>query len=331
MIKDFFWLDDRKNAENMYKKMFRINSLASINTLKNTNLIESLSAYLADVITLCKGNIDENIPKSLPEFLKFYYDECYSQLHEEKNLNTLKLSLSHGKKKKYSEDSYDDLEKMSGLIESHSQEIIKQWLKEKEYENHIADFTEISEQLMVLLRVYMTVCILKEIAFIRSKVNELHNAELLGSILKITGYFDLSKLSNLNFHENSSFIKVLLSRAGYTNVNKRWEQLNELKEEAQKIAEEIWCEGDQRLHNEVAKSIYQTLKTRHEKLKSDLEDKYLASRQSNNEFQKMDRPKQRMEAEKYAEKSIGTIIRKAIIPVAEKYDRVFGIKGVSKK
>jgi hypothetical protein len=284
---------------------------------------------------LCKNNIDGNIPRSVDDFFTAYYDLCYSQLHEENNLNTLNLALSHGRKKKYSEDSYDDLEKMLVLLDSHSQEIIKQWLREKDYENYVLDFTKISEQFMVLLRVYMTICILKEIAYVRSKNKTLHSAELLGSMIKIKSYYDISKLSNRNYHENKSFINVLLSREGRTNIKKRWGQFNELKEalkkEAEDIAEKLWSGGDQSLHDDVAESIYQKIKASHEILRCILEDKYLASRLKNEEFQKKDRIDQRKEATKYADKSLLVIVRKAIIPVAEKYNRVYGMKGVFKK
>jgi hypothetical protein len=103
-------------------------------------------------------------------------------------------------------------------------------------------------------------------------------------------------------------------------TEKRWKDLKSLKKEAEVIADNQWSQEDEILmHNEMAKEIYKSLKPEYPTL-----HKKEAKRLSKINAKKTDDKKTKLSIEELTEEYLTRAIRKAIIPVAKKWEPIKG-------
>ena len=116
---------------------------------------------------------------------------------------------------------------------------------------------------------------------------------------------------------------VIYSMMGSASRAEGWEPDKMIKRESLSIAKKRWAEGDERLHNDMAKNIYDKyIKPKYPQLIQKKKEKYLSSKK----FKEMNDVDTVKKAEDKTNEYFIRIIRKAIIPAAEEYNRIWGTK-----
>ena len=260
-INEMFNFNDKKAAELVSKELIKVNATSKRSTSKNTNSIDSIDSAESFFNALIKFNrvsIDTMTPTSIDKLLNIYYKINHSFLMEDQNKKMLALVKSYSKGKNiYHAKSFLEMGKLINLFESYGGNIISSWIiEDKKGEMKPRDTLVFATHFERLFKIYSAICALKEIAYVRSKINDQFDFQLIFSIVKIVlySYGQLSKAGNIFM--KPAIHDVIVSAKGQENIEMRWEPINKLKEEAAELANKLWSEGDTGYHNEVAKEIY---------------------------------------------------------------------------
>ena len=315
-IKDCFGLDNTTKAELIKKELLNINPLCA----------ESPSAFFSTLLKFQRVAADTTSDIAIEKMLDIFYQANFSYIQDPKVKEIFSLIKSYTKPKIYHTKCLDDMEKLLNLTEDNSEDIISKWLPDNiDDDMKPQNVLNMMHNLEILSKIHAAICALREIAYMRQTANGESDVMMqLQRITRIVMYSNGQMLKLENLIHNPIIQNFIAAAKGSENINKRWEPLNNLKKEAIEVANELWSKGDKKLHNNLAKDIYKIIRQNHQNtintIAEDLSRNVRASSPS-------DRQKQ---VEIIAEKYFTNIIRKAIIPVAEKFNRVRGTKGKKK-
>ncbi len=332
-VNSIFNFNNEKAAEFMCKELIKLNVESQTSNSKKTKIPDSEESFYNLLLKFIRVSTDKINYDSIDEFLSKFYKLNYSYIQQDQlNKSIIKTVILCSKKKKpYNSQSLVDLKQLINLFESYGGIIItahaqvdKQGNMKPQDKLIFALFTE------RFVKIHSAICALKEIAHVRSNNNFKPDPQLISSIAKIV-VFSAAHLNittiNGSFILNPILQDLAATSQGLENIKKRWKPMDELKKEAAELADKLWSESNEQLHDEMAKHIYEKIKQNHVELIKDTEGKFSTSKK----FDELSHSEKLKKIKILAEKSLIGTIRMAIIPVAEKYNRVWGTKGIKRK
>ncbi len=366
-LSNTFGLHDAAKAELINKELLNINPLYTA----------SGAAFLSTLIKFVRVAGESTSETSVEKMLDIFYQANLSFIKDPKIKDIMSLIKSYGESKTYKTKCLEDMEKLLNLIEDNSEDIISKWCPDNDDNVKSQDILNKVREMEILFKVYAAVCALREIAYMRTRPNDEYDITMLQRITRIVMYSigQMSKMDNPLL--NPVMQNIIAAAKGSENISKRWEPEKKIKEESIKIANELWGQGEKKLHNDLATTIYRKIKNNYSQLTNDIAKKYSTNPkilkkilelkkfdeiEKLNDIEKLNEHKKLAESEMlteleqlpddeklakieklsesdqlsyhknlkkckdYADKYLIKTIRTAIIPVAEKYDRVHGTK-----
>ncbi len=316
-IDDIFALNDRNKANLLAKELLNINASAA----------DTPESFFSTFMKFSRVSLENTSHNSINDVLDIFYKANLSYIKDPKVKRIMSLIKSHGKPKIFNMRSLADVEDLLNILENNGEKIISKLISENESEAIIKhNMLNLILDVEIVFKIHAAICALREIAYIRSRPKDKIDVKMMERIVRIVLYSKGQMLKLDNLLSKPVIQDLVASLKGSENINKRWEPLNNLKKESVEIADNLWSKGDKRLHNELAIHIYKTLKPKHDQLIKHTIGQYSVSKAceglSNDEKIK----KREILADKFLIKTIRT----AIIPVAEKYNRVRGMKGTKR-
>jgi chromosomal replication initiation ATPase DnaA len=224
---------------------------------------------------------------------------------------------SHGKKKIYSTGSVSDMRELVILIQECTGKTLA-----NEDGGVITSKIERSERISSLTRLHALSLALYTMAQIDESINkgDFSKDQAIYAKYLMLGVFIGEATNPLHLFHRQLQDKFFKMGASDGVTKERWEDLNKLKEEAQEIADNQWSKKEEAMmHPKMAADIYKTLKPDFTKL---VERE--AVRLDGINSKRPDNKKMKMTPEELADEFLTRTIRKAIIPVARKWELADG-------
>ena len=283
-----------------------------------SSAVEAIQLLGDVVFTLPDAALIEVVNTSLLHCIRADHQEIYREI------------VARGEKRSYSAGSSADLDILLALtrdrLAEHASLSSDKTMTNKEFFRKANDVTRLLHLLLALRQV----AIIKE-----QQTKGTSDGISKGHFLLLGLYWGAAINPVQVFSEELQRFFVRTSAAdGVTE--KRWKDLNKLKEEAQEIADNQWSQEEEiSTHNEMAKFIYDSVKQDYSDLrkKEGKRVKKISARKSDSS----DPKKKRKTVEELTDEFLIKTIRDAIIPIAEKWEPikgrvlVWGKKGVQKQ
>ncbi len=282
-----------------------------------SSAIEAVQLLGDVVFTLPDAALLEVVNASLLHCIRADHQEIYKEI------------VARGEKRSYSAGSSTDLDVLIALtrdgIAEHASMSSDKTITNKEFFRKANDVTRLLHLLLALRQV----AIIKE-----QQTKGTSDGISKGHFLLMGLYWGAAINPVQVFSEELQRFHVRTSAADEV-TEKRWKDLNKLKEEAQEIADNQWNQEEEiSTHNEMAKFIYDSVKQDYYDLrkKESKRIKKISARKSGSTD-----PKKKRTIEELTDEFLIKTIRDAIIPIAEKWEPVkgrvlvWGKKGVQKQ
>ena len=271
------------------------------------------SAWL-EAIRLMMDTVLCEVPTS---FLIAFIRKMLSQSITTENKDLWAEVKSHGKKKIYSTGSVSDMKDLVILI----QECTGKTLANGDG-GVITSKIERSERISSLTRLHALSLALYTMAQINDSISkgDISKDQAIYAKYLMLGVFIGEATNPLHLFHRQLQDKFFKMGASDGVTKQRWDEPNKLKKEAQKIADSRWSKKEETMmHPKMAADIYKTLKPNFIKL---VERE--AVRLDGINSKRLDNKKMKMTPEELADEFLTRTIRKAIIPVARKWELADG-------
>lgn len=264
----FSFDDEKKNQEtakyilNAFKK--RTTEFTKTKS-KRTSIPESSPDDIGALLQLTRYFVEGIASVSLDRFLRMAYTANYGYICQQRNKVILNLIKSYAQSPKddYHAKSSSDLEELISIIEQHSNDVMSKWTNDGTMSGEKYASPVIVDNLKRLVKIYIAMCVLKEIASVRSMPKNTSDVQFIPSIIKIAFNMGIGKLYIKDESEVQSIKDWIVSLESAKNIDKRWGLLKSLKEKSKELAGEKWSNekyDDKLLHHEMAEFVYDSLK-----------------------------------------------------------------------
>jgi len=271
------------------------------------------SAYLESIRLMIDTATDE-VPASF--LIQFIRTMLINSIKAE-NRDLWTEVKSQGRKETYSSGSISDMKDLVVLI----QEFIGRTLANEE-SGMVASKRERSERMSSITRLYALFLALYTMAQINDSISkgDISKDQAIYAKYLMLGVFIGEATNPLHLFHRQLQDKFFKMGASDGVTKQRWDEPNKLKKEAQKIADSRWSKKEETMmHPKMAADIYKTLKPNFIKL---VERE--AVRLDGINSKRLDNKKMKMTPEELADEFLTRTIRKAIIPVARKWELADG-------
>ena len=278
-----------------------------------------------EAIRLMMDTVLCEVPTS---FLIAFIRKMLSQSITTENKDLWAEVKSHGNKESYSSGSISDMKDLVILIQECTGKTLA-----NEDGGVITSKIERSERISSLTRLHALSLALYTMAQINDSISkgDISKDQAIYAKYLMLGVFIGEATNPLHLFHRQLQDKFFKMGASDGATEKRWKDLNKLKEEAQEIADNQWSQEEEiSTHNEMAKFIYDSVKQDYSDLrkKEGKRVKKISARKSDSS----DPKKKRKTVEELTDQFLIKTIRDAIIPIAEKWEPVKGrVKKKKKK
>jgi glycogen debranching enzyme len=332
----FISSEDKQQEEDDAKSIFKDAKKNNLSFFLDEDVgkesIESMiDALIRLMIYTNRTSVEEMAPESVEQFINDRFRKLNQYVQQDKSMEVIKLICTYAPRKRRILTSYSDLDELLTLIEVHGKEIVLKWYNDVDIEIIFEKRAYTFKQVERLEKIYTAICALKEIAFIKSRPKDLMDMQLIGSILRLQRLVLSANIWQRNILENSEISNFQISKKGFENIQMRWYSLNVLKASSIELADGAWSnekeDDEKQFHDEMAEYLYDVQK---EELKALIEGYNKKFRKSKKCYAKSDAEKD-VYAQKMTDEFLLKTIRNAILPLAKKYGRVWGLKGLRRK
>lgn len=281
--------------------------------VRHKPIAQDFSAYLEAMRLMLDTALCE-VPTS---FMIAFIRKMLSKSITAENKDLWAEVKSHGRKKMYSPDSISDMKALVFLI----QEFMGRTLAYEKSEV-AASKRERSERISSLTRLHALSLALYTMAQINDSISkgDISKDQAIYVKYLMLGVFLGEATNPLHLFHRELQDRFFKMGASDGVTKERWDELHKLKEEAQKIADSRWSKKEETMmHPKMAADIYKTLKPNFIKR---VEKE--ADRLDGINSKRPDKKKMQMTPEELADEFLTRTIRKAIIPVARKWETADG-------